>query len=89
MFDFGEICLNLFDFVYLTQLCTNFVLVCLKKLDIKKIMSKNFRSKNNLDSRKLGSKKSPTKFWSPKICGQKEGVYLRKSFYFLTKKNMA
>ena len=27
MFDFVKLCLNLFDFVWLTQLCTNFVLV--------------------------------------------------------------
>ena len=30
MFDFVKLCLNLFDFVWLTQLCTNFVLVFLK-----------------------------------------------------------
>ena len=27
LFDFVQLCLNLFDFVWLTQLCTNFVLV--------------------------------------------------------------
>ena len=27
MVDFGKLCLNLFDFVYITQLCTNFVFV--------------------------------------------------------------
>ena len=27
LFDFAKLCLNLFDFVKITQLCTNFVLV--------------------------------------------------------------
>ena len=29
LFDFVKLCLNLFDFVWITQLCTNFVLVLL------------------------------------------------------------
>ena len=34
LFDFVKLCLHLFDFVWLTQLCTNFVLVCWMSIDV-------------------------------------------------------
>ena len=41
-----KICLNLFCFIYLTQLCTNFVLVI---IDISKTVAKIIKMKNKLE----------------------------------------
>ena len=46
LFDFVRLCLNVFDFVLLTQLCTNFVLVSCK---LQKLSSEKLNHEKGLE----------------------------------------